>query len=154
MKETSRFKTITRIVGGSVVFTAAVSGLAFGINLIPSVCDSNPTCPFKPAQASTKVETAPVSKWKNPNIKPFAESPFMDYGKVEWSEADQQWRCEFDKGRTTPCSKAEGKTTEQNEDLGATGRVASMRSEAELKAKDAYWCGPFEDPKKTGCNSL
>ncbi len=100
------------------------------------------------------VASAPVSKWKNPNVKPFAESPFMDYGKVVWDEEDQQWRCEFEKGSTTPCSKAEGKTAEQNEDLGATGRITSMQSEAELKAKDEYWCGPFEKPEKTGCNSL
>ena len=158
MKETSHLKTIIRIVGGSVIFTAAVGGLAFGVNLIPSVCDSNPTCPFKPAQATTKIETAPMSKWKNPNIKPFAESPYLDYGKVIWDEGEQQWRCEVEKGGTTPCSNAEGKTAEQLKEDGAQARVNSARFHAEREARERalneYWCGPFEDPKKTGCNEL
>jgi hypothetical protein len=111
-----------------------------------------------PTSPSTKVEAAPVNKWKNPNIKPFAESPFMDYGKVEWDEDDQQWRCEFAKGSTTPCSKAEGKTAEQLKEDGAQARVDTARFRAEREAQERalneYWCGPFEDPKKTGCNSL
>jgi hypothetical protein len=100
------------------------------------------------------VASAPVSKWKNPNVKPFAESPFMDYGTVEWDANYSQWICQTDRHSWAPCKSAEGRTAAQLEDDGFKARAYNAQRDAEEDAKNEYWCGPFEKPEKTGCNSL
>jgi hypothetical protein len=111
-------------------------------------------------ETATKVETAPVvasapvSKWNNPNVKPFAESPYMAYGEVYWDANTNQWYCQVQRHMSTPCKNAEGRSATQLEDDAFKSREYTARAEAEEKAKNEYWCGPFEKPEKTGCNSL
>lgn len=157
MKENNKtfgLKTLTRIAGGTAVFTAAVSGLAFGVNLIPAVCDSNPTCPFKPAP---EVVTPTYTHWNNPNVKPFEVSPWFQGGytpTVYWDAQDKQWRCKINEDTAVPCRQAEGKTEEQFAQDRYNSEKYMADRDARERALNDYWCGAFEDPKKTGCREL
>jgi hypothetical protein len=110
-------------------------------------------------ETATKVETAPVvasapvSKWNNPNVKPFAESPYMAYGEVHWDANTNQWYCQVQRHMSTPCKNTEGRSATQLENDAFKSREYAARAKAEEKAKNEYWCGPFEKPEKTGCHT-
>jgi hypothetical protein len=153
-QQTSSLKTFALIAGGSVAFAASVSVIGLAVNLIPSVCSSNPTCPFKP---TPKVAAPAYTRWNNPNVKPFAESPYYQGGytdTVYWDESTQQWYCKVEQYGATRCQDAEGETKEQIAEAGAKARAGRAELDAQQRALNEYWCGAFEDPKKTGCREL
>ncbi len=154
MKIPQPLKTLAFIVGGSVAFTAAVGVVGVGVNLIPSVCNSNPTCPFKPAP---EVVVPTYTRWNNPNVKPFAESPYYQGGftdTVHWDESTQQWYCKVSEHSSTRCQDAEGKTEGQLVESRMKSEAYMAERDAQEDALNDYWCGPLENAKKTGCKSL
>jgi hypothetical protein len=110
------------------------------------------------AQAPAKVSSAPAyTRWNNPNVKPFNESPWFSGGfneTVYWDATTKQWYCSVTENGATPCKEAEGKTTAQLAEDTAKLEAYQANREAEEAAKNDYWCGLFEDPQKTGCHSM
>jgi hypothetical protein len=83
--------------------------------------------------AANNTQAVPISKWKNPNVKPFAESPFYSGGYTEtvtWDERTQQWYCKFSDTSSTRCSDAEGKTQAQLDQEGEKARQATADFDA------------------------
>jgi hypothetical protein len=110
------------------------------------------------AQTTAEVASAPAyTRWNNPNVKPFAESPYYQGGytdTVYWDESTQQWYCKVEQHGATRCQDAEGETKEQIAEAGAKARAGRAELDAQQRALNEYWCGAFEDPKKTGCREL
>ena len=110
----------------------------------------------KPAIAASS--PAPVyTRWNNPNVKPFEVSPWFQGGytpTVYWDAQDKQWRCKINEDTAVPCRQAEGKTEEQFAQDRYNSEKYMADRDARERALNDYWCGPFEDPKKTGCNKL
>lgn len=135
------------------------TALSFVAFVVPfSLTSPTPEVVNTPKSEPNKVVTQPAyTRWNNPNVKPFDVSPYYQGGytpTVYWDASTNQWYCKVSKHSATRCQDAEGKTEEQLAESRYQSEKFMADRDAQERALNDYWCGPFEDPKKTGCNKL